>query len=71
MAAAPLCVLPAKDVVEELFWKENGMSKKVNVLVTLAVVAACFLMALFVPGIGDAMTIAGCTTNPLVSNNMG
>lgn len=21
MAAAPLCVLPAKDVVEELFWK--------------------------------------------------
>lgn len=66
MAAAPLCVLPAKDVVEELFWKKEGMTKKINVLVTCGLVTMCFIMALFIPGIGDAMTIAGCTTNPMV-----
>ena len=28
MAAAPLCVLPSKDTVEELFYKEKGMTTK-------------------------------------------
>ena len=28
IAAAPLCVLPSKDTVEELFFKEKGMNKK-------------------------------------------
>ena len=27
MAAAPLCVLPSKDTIEELFYKEKGMTK--------------------------------------------
>ena len=28
MAAAPLCVLPSKDTIEELFYKEKGMTTK-------------------------------------------
>lgn len=67
MSAAPLCVLPSKDVVEELFWKEKGMTPKINLFVTFGVISLCFLMAMFIPNIGDAITIAGCTTNPLVS----
>ena len=67
MAAAPICVLPAKDTVEEVFWKQTGMSKKVNLLVTLGVVALCYALAMFIPAIGDAITISGATTNPTAS----
>lgn len=28
ISAAPLCVLPSKDTIEELFYKDNGMNKK-------------------------------------------
>ena len=66
IAASPLVVLPAKDTFEELFLNKKHMSFKTNVLVTFGLVSFSFLCALFVPGIGDAMTIAGCTTNPLV-----
>jgi amino acid permease len=66
MTAAPLCVLPAKDTVEELFWKENGMSNKVNALVTLALVFVCFLLSILINKIGDAITLAGATINPVI-----
>src|SRR5947209_3633366 len=45
LASAPLCVLPAKDTVEELFWKDKGMTNKINTLVTLGLVTVCYLMA--------------------------
>ena len=66
MTAAPLCVLPAKDTVEELFWKEEGLNKKINALVTLALVFVCFLLSIMINKIGDAITLAGATINPLV-----
>ena len=66
MTAAPLCVLPAKDTVEELFWKEEGLNKKINALVTLALVFVCFLLSIMIDKIGDAITLAGATINPVV-----
>ena len=68
MTAAPLCVLPAKDTVEELFWKKEGMSTKVNALVALAIVFVCFLLSILIDKIGDAITLAGATINPVVMN---
>ena len=52
MAAAPLCVLPSKDTVEELFYKEKGMTKKQNFLVTLILVTVNCALALALDGIG-------------------
>lgn len=66
MAAAPLCVLPSKDTVEELFYKEKGMTSKQNFFVTLALVSVNCVLALFVPSIGDAMTLVGSTINPII-----
>jgi Transmembrane amino acid transporter protein len=28
LCAAPLCILPAKDTLEEVFYKERGMNKR-------------------------------------------
>ena len=67
LTGAPLCVLPAKDTVEELFWKKTGMSKRTNALVTFAVVFACYLISILLTNIGDALTIMGSTTNPIVT----
>jgi len=46
MASAPICVLPAKDTVEELFFKKEGLDRKRNVLVTLGLVVVCFLLSI-------------------------
>jgi hypothetical protein len=43
------------------------MNKKINALVTLGVVTVCYLMAVSFKQISDAITIAGCTTNPMVN----
>jgi len=34
-AAAPVCVLPCKDTIEELFYRNEGMNKKQNFFITL------------------------------------
>lgn len=64
--AAPICVLPSKDSFEELVYAENGMGNKQNTMVTLGMVIGCYIFAVVIPGIGDALTILGSTTNPLV-----
>ena len=66
MAAAPLCVLPSKDTIEELFFKENGMSRKNNILFTFLLVTINCVLASFIPNIGDAMTLVGSTINPII-----
>ena len=66
MAAAPLCVLPSKDTVEELFFKEKGMSKNTNLIVTFILVTVNCVLASFIPNIGDAMTLVGSTINPVI-----
>lgn len=68
MTAAPICVLPSKDTVEELFYKEQngGMTKMQNIVVTLVLVIINTVLALFINTIGDAMTIVGSTINPVI-----
>lgn len=65
-AATPLCVLPAKESIEEIVYKTRRMSSKENVMWTLAIVSVAHVCALFIPSIADAMSLAGCTTNPMV-----
>ena len=67
--AAPLVVLPAKDTVEEMVANGNPnrrLSHKENLLVTLGLVASCYVLASVIPSISDAMTLVGSTTNPAV-----
>ena len=66
MASAPICVLPAKDTVEELFFKKEVLDRKNNVLVTFVLVFVCFLLSISFDKIGDAITVAGATVNPVV-----
>lgn len=65
-AAAPTCVLPSKDTYEELVYPENGLPKVQNIIVTIVMCLICYGFAVAIPGIGDAITILGCTTNPLI-----
>ena len=67
--AAPLCVLPAKDTVEEIVAKgdhNRKLTKKENLLATLILVIGSYLLACVIPSIQDAMTLVGSTTNPTV-----
>jgi amino acid permease len=60
ISAAPICVLPAKDSVTEVIPR----ARKYNITVTFMLVSLCYALAVFVPNIGDAMTLVGSTTNP-------
>jgi amino acid permease len=63
----PLLFLPAKETVEVLFLKGGRqMTKKENILCTFVLVFISYIFAIFVPSIGSAMELAGCTTNPMV-----
>ena len=72
-AASPLVVLPAKDTIEEILSGGHGgrvkalLSPEANIMVTFLLVFLCYSLAIFIPNIGDAMTIVGSTTNPAVS----
>jgi len=66
MTASPLVVLPSKDTVEELWYKEKGMTKGQNFIVTLVLVIVNCVMALFIPNIGAAMTLVGSSINPII-----
>jgi amino acid permease len=66
ITAAPLCVLPSKDSIEELFFKEKGMNNKQNFMVTLLLLSVNMAPALFIDGVGDAMTLVGSTINPVI-----
>jgi hypothetical protein len=62
--ATPLTILPCKDTVEELFMPANQkLNPKQNLLCTFVLVAISFLISIFIPNIGDIMTILGATTN--------
>jgi len=66
--AMPLLYLPSKETVEELLLKgKRKMTQKENILCTFILILISYVFAIFVPSIGDAMALAGCTTNPMVS----
>ncbi len=63
----PLIYLPCKESIEELLFKgKKRLNMKENIICTLALVFISYLFGIFVPSIGDAMALAGCTTNPMV-----
>ncbi|CAI2367731.1 unnamed protein product [Moneuplotes crassus] len=64
--SAPMALVPAKDTLEHIL-KGSGerLSQKENIIVTVIMVVLCYLCAVAVPGITEAITILGCTTNPL------
>ena len=66
ICAAPLCVLPSKDTIEELLYKDNGMSFKQNLMWTFILTLVNFGIAAVIPNIGAAMTLVGCTINPVI-----
>jgi amino acid permease len=83
LTSYPLCVLPCKEAIEEMFWKKTSilivdnkgqktwgsnekMSLLANTLVTLGLCTSAFALALFLDTLGDALTIVGSTTNPIV-----
>ena len=66
ITAAPLCVLPSKDTIEELFYKEKGMTNKENLMVTIILLTVNMAPALFIDGVGDAMSLVGSTINPVI-----
>ena len=66
IAAAPLCVLPSKDTIEELFYKEKGMNMRQNVVATIGICIAACLIAISLDNIGDAMALVGSTINPII-----
>lgn len=59
--------MPCKDTIEEL-WLGQGrvMNKKQNLICTVSIVTICFVLAVAIPNISDAMTVIGATSNPLV-----
>ena len=65
--ASPLCLMPAKDTLEELFLgQERRMTSGENFLCTFSLVSTCFIAAVCIPDISDAMTVIGATSNPAV-----
>jgi amino acid permease len=63
----PLLYLPSKETVEEIFLKgKRKMTSRENLICTLVLIVISYVIAIFIPDIGDAMALAGCTTNPMV-----
>ena len=70
-AAMPFLILPAKETSEELLLKgKRVFTKKENAICTFVLVFISYICAIFVPSIGDAMALAGCTTNPIVTQTI-
>ena len=58
-AGSPLCVLPSKDTIEDLFYHEQGMSDKENVFVSFMLSFVAYALAVAFPDIGDVITLCG------------
>jgi len=66
ISSFPLCILPSKDSIEELFMNGRRLSKKDNIIITFCLVLMNCGLALFIPSIGEAMTLVGSSINPLI-----
>ena len=65
--STPLCVLPCKDTIEELFLGQSRlMTNQENAFCTFILVMICCVLGVAVPNIGDIMWIVGATSNPIV-----
>ena len=65
--ASPVCLMPVKDTMEELYLGPGKtMNAMQNFLMTLLIITTCFVLAVAIPNISDAMTVIGATSNPIV-----
>lgn len=64
--SAPIDLLPCKNSIEELIFKNKTMTTCQNFFVTLIMISISTSLALFVETIGDAMTLVGCIFTPVV-----
>ena len=66
IAAAPLAVLPAKFAWEALRHGLGEMSEKENIIISVLMVAFCYLIALLLPNVGAVIAATGATVNPFI-----
>mmetsp|Transcript_1472 Transcript_1472/g.1719 ORF Transcript_1472/g.1719 Transcript_1472/m.1719 type:complete len:217 (-) Transcript_1472:217-867(-) len=59
MTSVPIILLPAKNDFESVFFGTKTMTTKQNVIVTLGISVFCWLLAISVPQISDAISILG------------
>jgi amino acid permease len=65
--STPLSVLPCKDAIEEMTLGQTRMLNSFeNLIVTTLIVFVCFVFALAVRNIGEALQLVGAVTNPIV-----
>mmetsp|Transcript_1471 Transcript_1471/g.1717 ORF Transcript_1471/g.1717 Transcript_1471/m.1717 type:complete len:217 (-) Transcript_1471:217-867(-) len=57
--SVPIIILPTKDDFESVFFGKNTMTTKQNVIVTIGISVFCWLLAISVPQISDAISILG------------
>jgi amino acid permease len=64
---SPFNYLPCKDSIEEMFLgNRRKLTSKENVLLTFLLITISYIIAILVPGFGDAVTILGATTNSAI-----
>lgn len=66
MTAGPLSLLPWKDTCEVIFLDNEKMTDSQNLMTTLFLTGICYLLAIFVPKIGDVISFLGFTWNPFI-----
>lgn len=64
-ATAPLCVLPTKNMIEELIFGSEEMTNCQNFTVTFAILLVAWVLDIIVPDVGTAMQIVGAFFNPI------
>ena len=66
IAAAPLAVLPAKFAWEAVRHGLGEMSDKENIIISVLMVAFCYITALLLPNVGAVIAATGATVNPFI-----
>ena len=64
-AANQIVFLSAKSDFEIVVFKSKEMTKYQNLILTVCFCVMCWAFGVFVPNIEDAITILGCTVNPM------
>ena len=64
--AAPFCVLPIKDSIEEVRASTEKLSKCENIVWTAVIVLSSMVLSLPFVSVGSVMTLLGATTNSAI-----
>jgi len=64
--ASPFCVLPMKDSVEDVMYKETKLDGKKNLIWTFVLVIVCMFISFGLTSLGVVATLLGATTNTAI-----